>query len=78
MRAQYPLPHGLSVRELNKALDRRQLTQWMRLIVSNLKAYVRLRAGEVGEVPRPVKFKGQVAKDMMDLGDLPILDTHVS
>ena len=48
-----------SVPELNKALERPQ-PQWMRLIVSNLKAYVRLRAGEVGEVPRPAEFKGIV------------------
>ena len=39
----------LSVPELNKALERPQLTQWMRLIVSNLKAYVRLRAREVSK-----------------------------
>ena len=49
----------LSVPELNKALERPQ-PQWMRLIVSNLKAYVRLRAGEVAEVPRPMEFKGIV------------------
>ena len=59
----------LSVPELNKALERPQLTQWMRLILSNLKANVRLRAGEVGEVPRPVGCKGQVANDMMDPGE---------
>ena len=59
----------LSVPELNKALERPQLTQWMRLIVSNLKAYVGLRAGDVGEVPQPVEFKGQVANDMMDPGE---------
>ena len=29
-------------------------------MVSNLKAYVRLRAVEVGEVPRPAEFKGIV------------------
>ena len=28
--------------------------------MSNLKAYVRLRAGEVGEVPRLAEFKGIV------------------
>ena len=28
--------------------------------MSNLKAYVRLRAAEVGEVPRPAEFKGIV------------------
>ena len=44
----------LFVPEPNKALEHPQVTQWMRLILSNLKAYVRLRAGEVGEVPRPV------------------------
>ena len=49
----------LSVPELNKALERPQ-PQWMRLIVSNLKAYVRLTAAEVGEVPRPAEFKGIV------------------
>ena len=38
-------------------------------MLSNLKAYVRVRAGEVGEVPRPFEFKGQVANDMMDPGD---------
>ena len=32
----------------------------MILIVSNLKAYVRLRAGEVGEVPLPAELKGIV------------------
>ena len=48
-----------SVLELNKALEQPQ-PQWMRLIVSNLKAYARLRAGEVGEVPRPTEFKGIV------------------
>ena len=34
----------------------------------HLKAHVKLRAEEVGEVPRPVEFKGQVANDMMDPG----------
>ena len=29
-----------SIPEINKALERPQLTQWMRLILSNLKAYV--------------------------------------
>ena len=61
----------LSVPELNKALEQPQLTQWMRLILSNLKAYVRLMARGFGEVPRPVQFKGQVANDMMDLGEQP-------
>ena len=60
----------LSVPKVNKALERPQLTQWMRLILSNLKAYIRLRAREVGEVPQLVEFKGQVANDMMDLGEL--------
>ena len=59
----------LSVLELNKDLERPRPTQWMRLMLSNLKAYTRLRAGEVGEVPRPVEFKGQVANDMMDRGE---------
>ena len=59
----------LSVPDPNKALERPQLTHGMRLILSNPKAYVRLRAGEVGEVPRPVKFKGQVANNMIDLGE---------
>ena len=57
--------------ELNKAFERPELTQWMRLVQSNLKAYARLWAGEVGEVPRPVEFKGQVASDMMDPGEQP-------
>ena len=48
----------MSVPELNKALKRPRLTQWMRLILSHLKAYVRLRAREVGEFPQPVEFKG--------------------
>ena len=61
-----PTLSPLSVPELNKALERPQLTQWMRLILSNLKAFVGLRAGEVGEVPRPVEFKGHVANNMMD------------
>ena len=55
--------------EPNKALERPQLTQWMRLILSNLKTYVGMRAGEVGEVPPPVEFKGQVANNMMDPGE---------
>ena len=59
----------LSVPELSKALERPQLTQWMGLILFDLKAYVTLRAGEVGEVPRPVEFKGQFANDMMDPGE---------
>ena len=59
----------LSVPELNKALQRPQLTQWMRLILSNLKAYVRLRVGEVCHVPRPVEFKDHVANDMTDPGE---------
>ena len=61
----------LSVPELNKALERPELTHWTSLL-SNLKASVRVRAGEVGEVPRPVKFKGQVAKDMMGPGEQPL------
>ena len=48
----------VSVRKLNKALERVQLTRWMRLILSNLKAYIMLMAEEAGEVPRPVEFKG--------------------
>ena len=47
----------LSVPELNKALERPQ-PQWRRLMLSNLKAYVRLRAEEVGGVPRPAESKG--------------------
>ena len=39
--------------------------------MSNLKAYVRLSGRGVGEVPRPVEFKGQVANDMMDPGKQP-------
>ena len=41
----------------------------MRRFLSNLKAYVKLRAGEVNEVPQPVQFKGQVANNMMDQGE---------
>ena len=50
-------PHALA-EELNKALERPQ-PHWIRLIVSNLKAYVKLRAAEVGEVPRRADFKGK-------------------
>ena len=55
--------------KLSKALKRPQLTQSMRLFLYNLKAYVRVRSREVGEVSRPVKFNGQVANNMMDLGE---------
>ena len=41
----------LSMQQLNKALERTQLTQWMWLILSNLRADARLRAGEDGEDP---------------------------
>ena len=60
---------ALSIPEINKAPERCQLTQWMRLMLSIFKAYFRVRAGEVGEIPHPVKFKGQVANDMMDPGE---------
>ena len=59
----------VSVPELTKDRKRPRLTQCMRLILSRLKAYARLRAGEVGKVPRPVEFKGQVANNMMDPGE---------
>ena len=59
----------LSIPETNKALERAQLTQWMRLNLSTFKAYVRVCAGEVGQIPRPVEFKSQVANTMMDPGE---------
>ena len=37
--------------------------------MSNLKAYIRLRAREVSEVPRPVEFKGHITNDMMEPGE---------
>ena len=49
----------LSVPEINRALKEPQLAQWMRLVLPNIKAYVPLRASEVGEIPRPSKFGGQ-------------------
>ena len=48
----------LSVPEINRALEKPQLAQWMRLMLSNIKVYVRLRAGEVGVIPRPSEFGG--------------------
>ena len=66
---QGPTLPPLSVPELNKALERPQVTQWMRIILCNLKADVRLRAGEVDGVPRTVEFKGPVANDIMDPGE---------
>ena len=53
----------LSMPQLHKALERPPPTQWMRLIL------FKLRAREVGEVLRPVEFKGQVTNDMMDRGE---------
>ena len=38
-------------------------------MLSNLKAYVGVRAGEVREIPLPVKLKAQVVNDMMDPGE---------
>ena len=61
--------YALSVPELNKALERPQPTQWMKLILSNLKVYIRVRDGDIGEVPQPVELKGQVTKGMMALGE---------
>ena len=59
----------LFVSELNKALQRPHLTQWMRVILSNLKAYVRRGARALGEIPRRVEFNGQVANNMKDPGE---------
>ena len=38
-------------------------------MLSNIKAYVRLRAGEVGEIPRPSEFGGQVTETAVDPGE---------
>ena len=35
-------------------------------MLSNIKAYVRLRAGEVGEIPRPSEFGGQATEAAVD------------
>ena len=59
----------LSVPEVNRALEKPQLAQWMRLMLSNIKAYVRLRAGEVGEIPRPSEFGGQATEAAVDRGE---------
>ena len=59
----------LSVPEINRALEKPQLAQWMRLMLSNIKAYVRLRAGEVGEIPRPSEFGGQATEAAVDPGE---------
>ena len=59
----------LSVPEINRALEKPQLAQWMRLMLSNIKAYVQLRAGEVGEIPRPSEFGGQSAEAAVDPGE---------
>ena len=59
----------LSVPEINRALEKPQLAQWMRLMLSNVKAYVRLRAGEVGEIPRPSEFGGQSTEAAVDPGE---------
>ena len=59
----------LSVPEINRALEKPQLAQWMRLTLSNIKAYVRLRAGEVGEIPRPSEFGGQATEAAVDPGE---------
>ena len=59
-----PTLHLLSVLEPNKA----HLPKWMRPIVCNIKAYLKLRAAEVSEVSRLVEFKGEVACDIVDAG----------
>ena len=59
----------LSVLEINRALEKPQLAHWMRLMLSNIKAYVRLRAGEVGEIPRPSEFGGQATEAAVDPGE---------
>ena len=59
----------LSVPEVNRALEKPQLAQWMRLMLSNIKAYVRLRAGDVGEIPRPSEFGGQATEAAVDPGE---------
>ena len=59
----------LSVLEINRALEKPQLAQWMRLMLSNIKAYVRLRDGEVGEIPRPSEFGGQATEAAVDPGE---------
>ena len=59
----------LGVPDLNRALEKPQLAQWMRLMLSNIKAYVRLRAGEVGEIPRPSEFGGQSTEAAVDPGE---------
>ena len=38
-------------------------------MLSNIKAYVRLRAGEVGEIPRPSEFGGQATEATVDPGE---------
>ena len=59
----------LSVPEINRALEKPQLAQWMRPMLSNIKAYVRLRAGEVREIPRPSEFGGQSSEAAVDPGE---------
>ena len=59
----------LSVPEINRALEKPQLAQCMRLMLSNIKAYVRLRAGEVGEIPCPSEFGGQSTEAAVDPGE---------
>ena len=60
----------LSVAEITRALEKPQLAQWMRLMLSNIKAYVRQRAGEVGEVPRPSEFGGLPNETAVDPGEM--------
>ena len=59
----------LSVPEIIRALEKPQLAQWMRLMLSNVKAYVQLRAGEVGEIPRPSEFGSQSTEAAVDPGE---------
>ena len=59
----------LCVPEINRALEKPQLAQWIRLMLLNLKAYVRLRAGEVGEIPRQSDFGGQSTEAAVDPGE---------
>ena len=38
-------------------------------MLSNIKAYARLRAGEVGDIPRPSEFGGQTTEAAVDPGE---------
>ena len=48
----------LSALEIDKALQKERMAQWMGITLANLHAYVAFRAGGTDEIERPTEYHG--------------------